>query len=56
MQQWEVAVAVYGGGLQGEKTSNFFFVPNELKSVKKQHVFFVFYVIVGWVGGSEAIV
>ena len=32
-QQWVVAVAVYGGGLQGEKT---------LKSVKKQHVFFCF--------------
>ena len=40
-QQWVVAVAVYGGGLQGEKT---------LKSVKKQHVFFVFYIIGGgWV-------
>ena len=43
----KMVVAVYGGGLQGEKTSKFFFVPNELKSDKKQHVFFVFYIIGG---------
>ena len=31
------------GGLQGEKTSKKFFVPNALKSPKRQHVFFLFF-------------
>ena len=42
---------VYGGGLQGEKTSKKNFVPDELKSPKNNMFFFVFYVIGGWVGG-----
>ena len=39
------------GGWQGEKTSEFFFVPNELKSSKKQHVVFLFFPYLGggWV-------
>ena len=46
-------VAVDGGWLQGEKFSEFFFVPYELKSPKNNMSFFVFIHILG-VGGSEA--
>ena len=38
---WVVAVAVYGGGLQGEKTLDLFLVSKELKSSKTTY-FFVF--------------
>ena len=41
------------GGWQGEKTSKFFFVPNELKSPENNMSFFVLSILGGWVGGSD---
>ena len=48
--QW---VAVVGDA--GEKFSKIFCYQNELKSLKKQHVFLLFFSIKGggWVGGSD---
>ena len=41
-------------GWLSEKKFKFFFVPNELKSSKNQHVFLFFLSIKGgWVGGSN---
>ena len=38
----------------GGKLKKLFFVPNELKSPKKQHVFLLLFSINGrWVGGSD---
>ena len=43
------------GELQGEKTSNIFFDPNELKSPKNNMSFFVFFPHLGggWVGQKQ---
>ena len=42
---WRQLVAPVGGsgGLQGEKTTKFFFVPNELKSPKNNMSFYFFF-------------
>ena len=52
-RQWGASVVGGDDGWHGGKTSEFFFVPNELKSQK--NVFFCFFSSFGgWVVGSEA--
>ena len=46
----KMVVAVYGGGLQGEKTSKYF-----LFQMSNNNMFFLFFSSLGgWVGESEA--